>query len=410
MSTSGDTGSTASLWRRELWAVSRIAAPAALAQLGMMFMGVVDTAMLGRFSPSALAAGALGHNVSMGIIILAQGLLMALDALVSQAWGAGDMRRVRQEFHNGVILALGLSVAVAACLWPMRGLFEFARQPEAVAAGAAIYTRAVIPGVPAFLLFVALRRSLQAMGVVRPVLVAIVAANVVNAVANYGLIFGHFGLPRLGVLGSGIATSISRWSMLLGVLWLARVALGPLHLWRRWHWPARGALTLFLRIGVPISVHTGVEFWMITALALMMGSLGTAELAGHQIALVLAASTYMVALGISGAAAARVGHAVGAGDERRARIAATVSLALAVGVMSCGAVLFVFAPSLLARLFTDDAEVLRVAVLLIPIAALCSTDCRWLRPGRCAAWPTPGFRPSSRCCVIGWSVSPWGSC
>ncbi|MBW2275949.1 MAG: MATE family efflux transporter [Deltaproteobacteria bacterium] len=351
-------------------AVSRIAAPAALAQLGMMFMGVVDTAMLGRFSANALAAGALGHNISMGVIILAQGVLMALDALVSQAWGAGDMRRVRQEFHSGVILALLLSVLTAALLWPLRGLFDLARQPPAVAAGAGIYTRAVIAGVPAYLLFVALRRGLQAMAVVRPTLVAIVAANVVNVAANYVLIFGHFGLPRLGVLGSGIATSISRWSMLLALLWLARSHLEPLHLARRWRWPGRGALKQFLRIGVPISVHTGVEFWMIAVIALMMGTLGTAELAGHQIALVLAAMTYMISLGISGAAAARVGHAVGAGDERRARVAAAVSVALATAVMSVGAAMFVLAPGPLSRFFTDEPEVLLVAGLLIPIAAL----------------------------------------
>jgi len=359
-----------SLWRSEFGAVVRIAVPAALIQLGMMFMGVVDTAMLGRFSAVALAAGALGHMVSMSVIIIGQGLLMAVDALVSQAWGAGDTRRLRREFHNGVILALLLSVVVAAILWPLRPVLELLGQAPEVAEGVSSYVRAVIPGVPAFLLFVALRRGLQAMAVVRPALVAIVIANLVNAVANYGLIFGHFGLPRLGVLGSGVATSISRWTMLLGLAWLARKELVPLQLAKRWRWPGWGAFSLFLRIGIPIAVHTGVEFWMITAIALMMGSLGTAELAGHQIALVLAAMTYMVSLGISGAAAARVGHAVGAGDERRARVAAAVSVLLAAAVMSLGALLFVTAPSVLSRMFTDVDDVLLVAGSLIPIAAL----------------------------------------
>jgi MATE family multidrug resistance protein len=362
--------SDTTLWRRELAAVFRIAAPAAITQLGLMFMGVVDTAMLGRFSTSGMAAGALGHNVSSAFIILAQGLLMALDALVAQAWGAGDRRRVRQELHNGLIVALMLSFVLAAVLWPLRPLFEQLRQQPEVAEQSAHYVRAIIPGIPALLLFVALRRGLQAMGIVRPALLAIVVANLVNAGANYVLIFGHFGAPRLGVLGSGVATAISRWAMLLALIWAARATLKPLRLGRDWHWPGRKAFSLLFRIGVPISVHSGVEFWMITAIALMMGSIGTAELAGHQVALVLAAMTYMISLGISGAAAARVGNAVGAGDEPRARVAATVSLLLAFVVMSVGAFLFIVVPGFLSRLFTSEPEVLLIAGSLLPIAAL----------------------------------------
>ena len=335
-----------------------------------MLMGAVDSMMLGRYSAAAMAAGALGHSVSMGAIILAQGLLMAIDPLVAQPWGAGDRRRVRFHLQQGLMLAIGLSLPIALVLWRVDPLLIFFRQQEGIVSPTASYVRTVTLGVPAFLMFVALRRGLQAMSVVRPALTAIVLANLINVVANWALIFGRLGMPRLGVVGSAWATAISRWSMLLLLLWLARRQLMSLRLFRRWTWPQLTEFRQFFRIGIPISIHTGVEFWMIIGIALMMGSLGAIELAGHQVALILAALAYMVSLGISGAAAARVGQAVGAGDLDRARLASRLALVLSIATMSLSATLFVSFPHLLSRLFTDEAEILSVAVILLPIAAL----------------------------------------
>ncbi len=356
--------------KRELRALVRLGIPAAATQLGLMLMGTVDTMMLGHYSATALAAGALGHSISVGVIVLGQGLLMAVDTLVSQAWGAGDRRRVRREVHNAVIIALVLSVPISLVLWQIRPILELFRQQASVVAPAVIYIQTLVIGVPAYLLFVAVRRSLQAMNVVWPALAALLVANLVNAGTNYALVFGHFGLPELGVRGAAFATSFSRWTMLLVLLWLARPALAPLRLARSWRWPGRRALQSFLRVGIPIAVHAGVEFWMITTIALMMGSISAEALAAHQIALVLSALSFMITLGISGAAAARVGQAIGAGDLPRARIAAALSMAFGVGVMLCSATVFWLAPGMLGRMFTSDPQVLSIAVLLIPIAAL----------------------------------------
>ena len=358
------------MWRREAGAVVRIAAPAALTSLGLMLMGAVDTMMLGRFSAEALAAGALGHNISTGVIILAQGLLMAIDTLVAQPWGAGDRRRVRFHLQQGLMLAIALSLPIGLLLWnvaPLLGLFH---QQESIIGPTAAYVRNVTLGVPAFLMFVAIRRGLQAMNIVRPALIAIVLANAINVLVNWVLVFGHLGAPRMGVVGSAWATAIARWAMFLLLVWLAQGKLRPLRLLRRWPRPQIGEFRLFFRIGIPISIHTGVEFWMIVGMALMMGSIGAIELAGHQVALILAALSYMVSLGISGAAAARVGQAVGAGDMARARVASWVSLVLSVAVMSTSALLFLVFPVMFSRLFTDAPEVVAVAATLLPIAAL----------------------------------------
>jgi MATE family multidrug resistance protein len=303
------------------------------------------------------------------VISFALGLLLSIDPLVSQAWGARDLRRVRFNFQQAMMLAAVLSIPISLLLWDVTPLLEFFNQQPEVIRETSIYVRTVILGVVPFLLFAALRQGLQAMSVVRPALAAIVIANVINAIANYVLIFGHFGAPRLGVRGSALATSLSRWSMLLLLIWLAWRHLLPLRLLRRWQRPEGREFALLFRVGVPISIHNAVEFWMITGIALMMGALGAAELGGHQIALVLAALAYMFSLGISGAAAARVGQAIGAGDPVRVRVAAMVSLLLAVGVMSLSALLFTLAPELLSRMFTSDPAVLVVASTLLPIAA-----------------------------------------
>lgn len=363
-------GPLPAVWRIELREVARIAAPAAVTQLGLMLMGVVDSMMLGRLSAVALAAGALGHSVSMGCIVFVQGVLMAVDPLVAQAWGRGDRRWVASSLRDAALLAAVASLPLGLVLAWTEPWLHALEQPAAVASEAASYNRAVIAGVLPYLLFVVGRQGLQAIGVVRPALFAILVANGVNVVANYGLIFGRLGMPALGVTGSGVATSLARWTMLVALLWLGRSDLGPFL--RRWRWRWRGLASWLplLRIGLPIGAHMVVEFWMITAFALMMGYLGAAALAGHQVALVLAALAYMVPLGVGGAAAARVGQAIGRRDAAGMRAAAWVSVVLGALVMTVSATVFVLAPTRLAHLFTADAEVVGVAVTLLPIAAL----------------------------------------
>jgi MATE family multidrug resistance protein len=356
-------------WWLELREVSRLALPVVLVQVGQLMFGIVDTMMLGRVSKEALAAGALGHGVSFGILAVPMGLLMALDPLVSQAHGARDRERTARHVARGLVAAVYLSLPT--CLFvggigPFLGLLG--QQPELVPL-ASEYLWALVPGIPAFLLFLTLRQTLQAMSVVRPAMVAVMVANAVNVVANYVLIFGALGIPPLGVLGSALATSISRWTMFLV---LAAAAGGALHgAWRphlREAWRPR-SLRDILRIGLPISLHQSLEFWLFTTVGLLMGALGAAEFAGHQIALNLAALSFMVPLGIAGAAATRVGNAVGRLDGAAARRASVVCLLLGAAVMVVSAAAFYLVPGPLARLFTPDAEVVAMAALLIPVAA-----------------------------------------
>lgn len=354
----------------ELRAMWHLALPIVLVQVGMMAMGVVDTAVVGHVSAEALAAVALGHLYFFNASIFASGTLMALDPLVAQAVGARDLPAAARAVQRGLVLCLFLSALTAGLLLTMHPVLVAMQQQPAIIPVASRYGLVSIAGVLPYLAFVVLRQSLQALGRMAPIVWTIVIANVVNLVLNVVLVYGHLGAPRLGVMGSAWATAGSRWLMalLLPVLaWPAmRATLVPV---ARDALRARPIWNMFA-LGAPIGAHQLLESAAFGMVGLLMGMLGTQEMAGHQVALSLAALTFMVPLGVGAAAAVRVGHAVGAGDAPAARRAATASLLFGVAFMSCTAALFLLAPRLLARAYTADARVIEVAAALIPIAGV----------------------------------------
>jgi multidrug resistance protein, MATE family len=356
--------------RQELSATVRLAAPVAFVQLGAMLMGVVDAMMLGRVSAEALAAGALGNISTFPLLIFAAGILSALDPLVAQAYGAKDHEAVSAHLQRGAVLALALTVPFSVLIGNVSPVLRLLGQPDAILNDATSYARGLIWGLPSFFLFFAFRQTLQAMSVVRPTAVAIVAGNLFNVLGNWALIFGHLGFPALGVAGSAYSTSLSRWVMFACFLWAARKTLGA-----TWRSLTREAVSLahhlrLLRIGVPIGLHQSIEVFFFATLALLLGRMGVATLAGHQIAINLASLSFMIPLGIGGAAATRVGNAIGRQDMPGARRAAAVCLSLGAGVMLAFALLFALLPEPLARLYTQDREVIAMTALLLPIGAV----------------------------------------
>lgn len=354
---------------RELRAVVRLAVPVISVQLGLMLMGVVDTMMLGRVSPAALAAGALGTSVSYSLLIGAVGILMAIDPLVSQAHGAEDKEAIAAHLERGLVLALAFSVPLSLLFWNARSGLAHLGQPPALVLGSAAFIRGLVAGIVPYLVFNVLRQTLQAMGIVRPAVAAMLVGNVVNFVGDYILIFGHFGAPALGVAGSAYATSIGRWIMLGTLVFFSRKTLAPYFRGFTRHaflWRGHGQ---HLKLGLPIGIHNALELSVFTTVALLMGRQGVDELAGHQIALNLAALSYMVPSGVAAAASTRVGNAIGRQDMPGARRSALVCLLLGAGVMALFGLLFALAPRLLASLYSSDPGVLAMAAALLPIAA-----------------------------------------
>ena len=354
----------------DLRAMLRLALPVAAVQLGIMAMGVTDTIMVGHLSPAALAAGALGNLYFFIAGIFGQGTLMALDPVISQAVGARDEEAIARALQRGLVMALALTAFTCATFVPVEWVLRVLDQPPEVIPDAASYVRIAIPGVFPFYAFVVFRQSLQAMHRVAPVLWTVLLANLLNAGLNWVFIYGHLGSPALGVAGSSIATSVSRWAMALAVLSISgRQVWHHLTPWRS-ETLAIEPLRRMLRLGLPIGVQYLLEYGAFAAAALLMGVLGTTQMAAHQIAINLASFTFMVPLGVSTATAVLVGHAIGAGDEDQARRSAIAGIFIGASFMCASAFVFLVFPRVLARSYTGDADVILLTVMLIPIAGV----------------------------------------
>lgn len=356
--------------RTDLSALIRLALPVAAVQVGMMTMGSVDTIMVGRVSATDLAAVALGNLYFFGVAVFGMGVLFGLDPVISQAVGAGDEIAVGRAVQRGAVLSVALTVLATALLLPAGPILATLRQPADVVPVAAGYALASIAGVLPFYLFNVFRQSLQSMGRVTPILVTVILANLANVLFNWVLIYGNWGFPALGAVGSGWATSLSRWFMLVSLVVLGWPLLRPsIHPFRR-ESLASAPLLRFLRLGTPIGFQQVLEFGVFGAAGLLMGWMGTVAMASHQVALNLAALTFMVPVGISQAAAVLVGRAVGRADQPGARRAAGAGLLVGAGFMTVTAVLFMTVPEVLAGIYSRDPGVVALAAVLLPIAGL----------------------------------------
>lgn len=356
--------------RAELREMARLAFPIVLVNVGMQSMGMVDAMMLGRVSAAALAAGALGNFYFFVTAIIGIGILMALDPVIAQAVGAKDEVAIARGVQRGVVLTLLVTLAVSLTFVPAPLVFAALRQPADVVPLASAYVLWSIPGLLPFFLFNMMRQTLQALARITPVVVAVVVANAANVFFNWVLIFGHLGFEPGGVRGAAQSTVLSRWIMaavLVGAAWpVLRPTLRP---WRR-ESLSLAPLARMLLLGLPVGLQFFAEANAFGFVTVMTGWMGTTTLAGHEIALNLASMTFMVPLGVAGAAAVMVGHAIGRGDMSASRRDAVAALAVGVGFMALMAIVFALVPRALAGAYTTDASTRALAATLIPIAAV----------------------------------------
>jgi MATE family multidrug resistance protein len=356
--------------RADLREMFRLSVPVVVVQVGLMLMGVVDTIMVGHLDQRALAAAAIGNIYVFGAIVWGMGLLMVLDPIVSQGVGAGDRAAIARGVQRGVVLAVFLTLPLTLFNLPGEWLLGLLHQSPDVIPLAAEFTRATLWGMFPFLLFIVFRQTLQAMEKLAAIVWAIVIANVVNLFLNWVLIYGKFGAPEMGAVGSGLATGISRFFLAGGLLLFAWKDLKPALLpWRREAFEIAPLLRM-LGVGLPIAVTIALEYGAFAIVGLMMGTLGTTQMAAHQIALNLASLTFMVPLGVSGAGAVLVGQAIGRGDPHGMRRAAGAALILGVGFMAATAVAFTLVPTAFARIYSAELQVVALAAALLPLAGL----------------------------------------
>jgi MATE family multidrug resistance protein len=360
--------------RREFRPMLRLAAPLALTELGWLSMGFVDTVMVGRLPDSATAIGAvsLGTTLFYTIGIFGSGIMLGLDTLIAQAYGAGQLEKCHRTLWNAIYLALVLSPMVMAAVLACVPLFPRFGLPVLVVAATVPFLKALIWSTLPLALYFVLRRYLQAMNIVKPVVFTLVSANLVNVLGNWTLVYGHLGAPPLGVAGSGWSTCLSRVYMVLAlavavVYYDRKRASG---LWRASRKPEWRRMRELLQLGLPAASQLLAEIGAFTLATFLVGKLGALPLAGHQIALNVASFTYMVPLGIGSAAAVRVGQSVGAGDVRGAARAGWMALFFGAGFMSCSGLTLLLFSRPIARVYTPEARVVHVGAVLLIVAAI----------------------------------------
>lgn len=355
----------------EVRSIAVLAAPIVVTQVGSMLLGVVDMLMVGGLGRDAIAAASLGNLWLFGTLVVGMGIVLGIDPLITQAHGAGDGRAVGLTLQRGLVIAALAGVPTLALWLVTEPVLVLVGQSPALARMAHDYVQVQLPSAFAFLGFIAVRSYLQGRGITSPAMWITLAVNVLNALFNWVLIYGHLGFPALGLVGAGIATGITRSLMLVLlvlVVWRGRLHDGAWQPWSRAALDPAGLLAI-LRLGLPVGVQLGLEVWAFQAATLFAGWLGDAELAAHTIVLNMASLSFMVPLGISMATVTRVGNLIGARELPAAQHAAWVALAMGAAVMAFSGVTFVVLREFLPTIYTgEDHAVLALATTALPIA------------------------------------------
>jgi MATE family multidrug resistance protein len=371
--TSAPQGSR-SVWRTEIADTTKLAWPMALTQLGQIAMMTTDLALIGRLGDAAVASVGLAHLILFVGFVFGMGLVSAVATLAAQAYGARKPRMVRRSLRMGLWSAVMLGVPINIVqLWGEDILLAAGQTSEASALAARYLLGLAWSMIPAWC-FIALRNFMGAVNRPEPALWITLAAIPANGLLAYSLIHGHYGLPRLDLLGAGLATTIINLTMCAVAIWIC-YACRPFKKYRvlGHFWRMDGELMrqLFV-IGIPISGTMLLEWGLFSSAAILVGWIGTTALAAHQIALQIAAILFMIPFGISMAATVRVGHAVGRRDAVATRRAGFSALALGVAIMTVLTVVVVALRNVIPLTFLGDTathETARLAGALLLVGA-----------------------------------------
>jgi len=334
-------------------------------------MGTVDTIIVGQLGAEAIGAVAVGGVLFFTVVVVGLGMLLGLDTLVSQAFGAGRRDDCRHVLWQGVYLALALAPPLTAVVFASRPMLRaFGVQPTVVRL-AVPYVEALAWSLGPLLIFAAFRRYLQAVNRLKPIVFALISANLINALANWILIFGHAGIPALGVTGSGWATTTAR--IYMALVLVVVVIRDDFRQLSKSSWtipkPDPEVLKRLIALGLPAAAHLTLEFGIFALATTLAGRFDPVSLAAHQITLNMASLTFMIPLGLSAAAAIRVGQALGRNDRAGAARAGGTAIALSASFMMVSGLVFLLIPRTIVGAFTAEDAVINQSLVLLRIAA-----------------------------------------
>ena len=358
--------------KKHIISTFQLAYPVIIGQLGIIMMGVVDSLMVGKLGAAPLAAASLGNGTAFIIMIIGIGLSYAVTPLVAIAVGAGKFEDCGIYFRQSLLVNSVASVIIAVIIYFAADLIQYLDQPEEVQKQAVSYMRIIGLSAIPLLLFQSYKQFIEGLSVMRPAMIITLLANLVNAFANWILIYGNLGFPALELNGAGWATFASRVFMSLALMGFVmnnkffKQYDVSFH-YRSINWTV---IKKILSLGLPSGFQYFFEVGAFAFAVIMIGWLGTAQLAAHQIALNLASISFMAVLGISVAGSIRVGNAVGMKDIAETRRAGFTASLIGASIMMVAGITFIALRDFLPTLYVNDEVVISYASSLLIIAAL----------------------------------------
>jgi MATE family multidrug resistance protein len=356
----------------EALAILRLAGPLVFNNLALAGMNFADTVMAGRLGTRDLAAVAVGGSAWMVVFLFGLGVLMAVSPVVAHAYGAGRWEDAGVVMRQALWLSQALAVlAFTALLGVPLLLAAIGIDPEVVPLTGG-YLFAISFGLPGIFAFLAMRFMSEGLGWTRPIMYAAAVGLVVNVFGNWVLMYGNLGFPRLGAVGCGIASAIAMWCMFATMLLYVRRSprYARFALWRGFEWPRWSTQRDILGLGLPIAASVEAEAGLFAGVALIMGTLGATQVAGHQIAINYAATMFMVPLAFHSATTIRVGQALGRDEPVLARLAGWSGIGLCGAFMLLSALVLLLFREHIAGFYTNDPELLPLATSLLTMAMI----------------------------------------
>ncbi|MHB1688432.1 MAG: MATE family efflux transporter [Ignavibacteriaceae bacterium] len=358
--------------KEHLIATIKLAYPVSIGQLGFIMMGVVDSVMVGGLGAKYLAAASLSNGIFILILIIGIGVSYAVSPLVAIAVGAKKYSDCESMFKQSLLINFMLGLVLLAITFFFSVFIKYLDEPAGVTPLAISYTKILGYSILPVMLFQTYKQFIEGLSFTRPAMFITIIANLINLLMNWILIYGKFGFPALGLNGSGWATFSSR--LFMGIILMIYV-MNSKHFRGYNLSPKFSRINLhvikkILGLGLPSAFQYAFEVGAFTYAIIMVGWLGTKQLAAHQIAINLATISYMITLGISSAGAIRVGNALGKQNIIEVRRAGFTAIILGASLMACFGIIFISFKNLLPSLYINDPEVISIAANLLIVAAI----------------------------------------
>lgn len=350
----------------------KLAVPVSIGQLGHVMMGVVDSIMVGKIGAAPLAAASLVTGLFFLILVLGFGMTMVIPPLVAYDKGAGKNNQCGIVLREGFIVNTFYSLLLMMIIFFFADLIPYMNQTPEVTSYAVSYMKILGASAVPMILFQNHRSFAEGLSFVNPPMIIAVTANFLNAFLNWILIFGNLGMQPLGLDGAGYATFITRFIMMISMIsYVHSSSKFKIYLADLFDRKIdTKMIKKIVRLGIPSGFQHFFEVSAFSFAAVMIGWMGTVELAAHQIALNLASVTFMIVLGVSSAGTIRVAEEAGVQSVVRTRSAGFTAILLSAGIMACNGVLFFLFRKILPEFYIANTEVIEKASILLIIAAL----------------------------------------